>query len=108
MDTLENISQVVERRRQLAVSGARSAVAKLKAMGVETSVFGSLASGGFSQHSDIDLLVTKCPQHLKYAIEGIVEDSLEGFRFDVVYLDEIPVSKRNRFLKEAMDAIQLR
>jgi predicted nucleotidyltransferase len=69
---------------------------------------GSLARGGFGPHSDIDFLVIACPRHLKYAIEGIVEDRLDGVPFDVVYLDEISEWKVPRFTEGAVDARHLR
>jgi predicted nucleotidyltransferase len=106
MVVAERGEDIAERRR-IASEGARSALEKLRALGVEARVFGSLASGGFSRFSDIDFLVTRCPHDLKYAIEGVVEDCLEGFHFDVVYLDELPAHKQKGFLKEAVDASQL-
>lgn len=95
-------------RRDLAIERARKACAVLAKMGVTAQVFGSLAKGEFGPSSDIDLLVTRYPPDLKYAIEGIVEDHLEGFRFDVVYSDEIPKRKLDRFMREAVDARDLR
>jgi hypothetical protein len=67
-----------------------------------------LASGRFGPRSDIDLLITQCPRHLKYAIEGTIEELLQGLPFDVVYLDEIPEHKLDRFVRGAVDARQLR
>lgn len=95
-------------QRNVAVERARRACAALDGMGVTARVFGSLAKGNFGPGSDIDLLVTRYPHRLKYAIEGVVEDYLEGIPFDVVYLDEVPKYKLDRFLKEAVDARDLR
>ena len=91
-----------------ATAAARSAADALAALGVTVLVTGSLARGGFAQHSDIDFLVTSCPRALKYAIEGMVEDILGGIRFDVIYLDEIPAWKAARFTEGAVDASHLR
>jgi len=77
-------------------------------MGVTARVIGSLASGRFGPKSDIDLLIVDCPRHLKFAIEGTIEEGLRGLPFDVVYLDEVPEHKLDRFLKGAVDARQLR
>jgi predicted nucleotidyltransferase len=77
-------------------------------MGVVTRVVGSLAGGRFGPDSDIDFLVIHCPRHLKYAIEGHVEDWLGGFPFDVIYLDEVPHHKLERFTREAVSAGDLR
>ena len=95
-------------RRSLAVSHACAASEALAELGVDVKVIGSLANGRFGQSSDIDFLVLECPRHLKYGIEGIVEDCLQGFRFDVIYLDDIPPHKRGRFSREAVCARHLR
>ena len=95
-------------RRSLAISRARSATAALAKLGVKARIIGSLASGRFRPGSDIDFLIVECPRRLKYGIEGIVEDCLEGLRFDVLYLDEIPARKLARLTKEAVDAGDLR
>jgi predicted nucleotidyltransferase len=93
----------LEVRRTRALSGARSAIAALRERGVTALITGSLADGTFGERSDIDLLVTACPRSLKYTIEGLVEDCLPGFHFDLVYLDEIPTPKRASFLGKARD-----
>lgn len=99
---------VAEARRRKAILGARAAIATLGEAGVSALVTGSLARGRFGRHSDVDLLVTACPRALKYAIESLVEDALEGLPFDVIYLDEIPQSRRARFTSGALDARDLR
>lgn len=76
-------------------------------MGVEARIFGSLAMGIFSSRSDVDFLVVSCPTELKYTIEGRVEDLMGDLPFDVVYLDEIPVSRRERFTRHAVEASRL-
>ena len=93
--------------RRRAVQSAQAATAALTALGVRATVTGSLARGEFGLHSDIDLLVTACPRHLKYAIEGVVEDVLGGLPFDVIYLDELPAWKLARFTADAVEASQL-
>lgn len=80
----------------------------LESLGVSARVIGSLANGTFGKSSDIDFLILDCPQHLKYGIEGRVEDELGGHPFDVVYLDEVPDRKAERFLREAVHARDLR
>jgi predicted nucleotidyltransferase len=76
--------------------------------GVEARVIGSLARGDFLLHSDIDLLILRCPDELRYRIEGLVEDSLEGMPFDVVYLDEVAPDSRAAILSPSLDASDLR
>jgi predicted nucleotidyltransferase len=98
----------VRKRARKAVTCAQAATEALSSLGVRVLVTGSLARGGFGPHSDIDLLVIDCPRSLKYAIEGIVEDHLEGLPFDVIYLDELPERKLASFTKGAVHASQLR
>ena len=95
-------------RRRTAIRGAQAAVAELARLDVHALVTGSLARGGFDAGSDVDLLVTECPRHLKYAIEAKVEDAVGGLRFDVVYLDELSPLKAARFTAGACDAAELR
>lgn len=95
-------------RHAEALRRVRDACRKLDSSGVTAQVIGSLATGEFGSASDVDILITRCPQHLKYALEGMVEDCLGELRFDVVYLDEVPVARRGGILKEAVDARNLR
>lgn len=95
-------------RRTLAVARAREAAAALAKLGIEARIVGSLASGRFRAASDIDFLIVACPRHLKYGIEGIVEECLGGLPFDVIYLDEVPTRKLDRLIREAVDARGLR
>jgi Nucleotidyltransferase domain len=73
-------------------------------MGADVLVIGSLATGQFGADSDIDLLVTKLPRDLKYAIEGIVKDCLGDLPFDVIYLDEVPADRVEKMLAAAVPA----
>lgn len=95
-------------RRAVAVARVHAACDLLAERGVTARVVGSLAGGRFGSGSDIDLLVTDCPRDQKYAIEGLVEDCLAGFRFDVVYLDEVPAHKVERLVRDTVDARDLR
>jgi predicted nucleotidyltransferase len=91
-----------------ARSAARRAIERLRERGVAARLVGSLARGDFLPHSDVDLLIVACPPGLRYGIEGLVEESLEGGPFDVIYLDEVPPERRARLLAEAVDASDLR
>jgi len=102
------LSMRLDDRRDRAISGARAAVSALAALGVTVVITGSLVRNTFGPHAEVDFLITACPHHLKYAIEGMVEDALGGLPFDVVYLDEIPAWKVARFTEGAVDASDLR
>ncbi|WP_404382642.1 nucleotidyltransferase domain-containing protein [Caenispirillum salinarum] len=57
-------------------------------MGIETRVFGSLASGRFGVASDIDLAVT-CPRDRKCTIESHAQEIAGDIPVEVVCLDEL-------------------
>lgn len=97
----------IRERYRVLVPRVRQACAALAEMGVTARVFGSLADGRFDLNSDVDLLITECPRHLKYAIEGIVEDCLGGIPFDAVYLDEIRPHRVERFTRHAVESKDL-
>ena len=103
-DTLDRSAD----RRTRAINGARAAIRALARQGVSARVTGSLATGRFGPGSDVDLLVTDCPRALKYTIESLVEDCLDGIPFDVIYLDEVPAPKGAHILSIAVDASDLR
>ena len=98
MDGVEVI-ETVEQRRAPAGAGARAANEELEAKGVRALIFGSLAKGTFGRWSDVDIMVTRCPDDLRYAIEGIVEDHLLDIPFDVVYVDEVATWRLPRMLQ---------
>ena len=87
---------------------AGRAICRLAERGVEARVIGSLARGDFLPHSDVDLLILRCPDDLRYRIEGLVEETLEGLPFDVVYLDEVAPERRTAIQSRALDASDLR
>lgn len=63
---------------------------QLAKLGVEAKLVGSLVLDKFAAGSNVDFLILKCPQHLKYKLESHVEDLMGDIRFDVVYADETP------------------
>ncbi len=100
MDEVEvEVVETVEERRARAIAGARAAIEALEAQGVRALVFGSLAKGTFGRWSDVDIMVTRCPDNLRYAIEGTVEDHLRDIPFDVVYVDEVATWRLPRMLQ---------
>ncbi len=102
LDSPISITSDVRRRR--AVDRARAAVDMMKEKGISAMVIGSLAKGKFGPESDIDFLVTSCPRKYKYAIEAEVEDILGDLPFDLIYLEEIPADRVERFTSGAVDA----
>lgn len=90
-----------------AICKAITVTETMASMNVETLVIGSLAEGRFQEHSDLDFLVRSCPRNLIYAIEGKIEDIAHPFKFDVVYENEIPAHRLDRFIRHAIDAREL-
>lgn len=97
----------LEERIADAISKAITVTDTMASMDVEILVIGSLAEGRFNEHSDIDFLVRRCPRNLIYAIEGKIEDIVHPFKFDVVYENEIPAHRLERFTRYAVDAREL-
>jgi predicted nucleotidyltransferase len=87
---------------------AARALRRLAERGVEARLIGSLARGDFLLHSDVDLLVLRCPAELRHGIEELVEETLEGLPFDVVYLDELAPARRAVLERESLRASDLR
>lgn len=106
MDDVE-VTETIDQRRARAIAGARAAIELLEAKGVRALVFGSLAKGTFGRWSDVDIMVTRCPDNLRYAIEGIVEDCLRDIPFDVVYVDEVKTWRLARMLPGVRDVRDL-
>ena len=77
------------RRAETSVR-AQSVLQFLAKRGIQARIIGSLAEGRFTIHSDVDFLITHLPDpHLRYAIEGDIEDMMGPIPFDVVYQDEV-------------------
>ena len=109
MPTLEEILAARTRARtEKARSRALRALQALERLGVDARLVGSLARGEHRLHSDVDILILRCPDELRYRIESIVEDELGGLPFDVVYLDEVVPAKRVKLQREAIGASDIR
>lgn len=89
-------------RKTAAAQAASRAIERLRERGVEATLVGSLKTGGFDMHSDIDILVTKCPRELVYGVETELEDIMNGLPFDVVYLELLPAAQREKWLEHAL------
>ena len=76
-------------RRAQATQRAGEVLRQLHSMGVEAAVFGSLVTGHFKLHSDVDFLVRRVPSTLKYRLEGIVDRIMGDIPFSLVYEEEV-------------------
>lgn len=109
---MPTLDELLTRHTQERAAKARTAAARalraLGRLGVEARLIGSLARGDHRLHSDIDILIVRCPDELRYRIEGLVEDALGGLPFDVVYLDEVAPARRAVLEREGLRASDLR
>ena len=81
--------QAIRRRRQ-ALECARRVLSRFREHGVEGHVVGSLATGRFMAHSDIDFLVTRCPRNIdRLSLEAEVEQLCGAMPYPVIFLDEV-------------------
>ena len=109
MPTLDDILAArTKARTEQARKSAVRALQALERVGVEARLIGSLARGDHRLHSDVDILIVRCPDELRYRIESIVEDELGGLPFDVVYLDEVAPANRPKLQREALVASDIR
>ena len=95
-------------RERDALAAAAEALRRLRSRGVRAGVFGSLATGRFGLHSDVDFIVVECPAALRYRIETDVEACMQAIAFDVVYADEMREPRRTRALAGMRDESALR
>ena len=106
LDALRETRRLV--REQTARGAALEALRSLRSRGVHAGVFGSLATGRFGLHSDVDFIVLECPQALRYRIETDIEEHMRGIPFDVAYADELREPWRSRALATLRDESALR
>jgi predicted nucleotidyltransferase len=107
--TLDALREARRRARERAArASALSVLRHLRTRGVRAGVFGSLATGRFGLHSDVDFIVLECPPSLRYRIETDVEERMQGIPFDVAYADEMREPWRSRALAALRDESALR
>ncbi len=110
--TYPSLDALREARRRAREQAARAAAIEtlrcLRRRGVRAGVFGSLATGRFGLHSDVDFVVLECPPSLRYRIETDVEHCMQGIPFDVAYADEMSEAWRSRALAAMRDESALR
>ena len=76
-------------RLNAATAHSGQVIGTFAAQGVTARVVGSLSTGRFALHSDVDFLVEICLRRLKYSIESDVESIMLDIPFDVLYHDEM-------------------
>ncbi len=87
--------------RQAEKKAQRIAEVLLKNYGVsKVYLFGSLAWGGFTRDSDIDLAVVGLPEELFLEVYGVAEDMAAPLKVDLVLLETAEPSLKERALRE--------
>jgi len=74
-------------RRARALALAQAILRLLAARGMRARVAGSLAKGTFRADSDVDFLIEKRGRVPPRDVIGIIESSMKGFPFDVIFSD---------------------
>ncbi len=103
----EVVSPEIAAFHERAVAACRQATEALSHIGVQALITGSFAREKFAHYSEIDLLITSCPRHLKYAIEGIIADVLDDIPFRTIYLEDMPASRIDRLTGSSVSAADL-
>jgi len=86
------LSSRLAARKAKAIAHAQLAVEHLKTEGVEAFVIGSLASGQFMNHSDVDFFVnTTLNAHERARAEVLVRRAMDrsGLGYDIIYADDV-------------------
>ncbi len=73
--------------KQTAVRLAAATLRKLRKVGVSACVVGSLAKDKFRAGSDVDYLIEDRGGLAESRITGLIEASMDGFPFDVIYAE---------------------
>jgi len=74
-------------RRKTALALARATLRALRKRGVSARIAGSLAKGGFRATSDVDYLIEDRGRLPESQIVEVIEASMKGFPFDVVFAE---------------------
>ena len=105
------IETVLERRtdqkKAVAVERSLAALSALERAGIAAWIVGSLVKGGFSFHSDVDVLVQCSPEEELRAFK-IVEAAMHGFPFHLIPTCNLDEEALSSFFKEAVDASGVR
>ena len=91
-----------KRRRELGISRYNNAYQRLRLAvdflykngAVAVYLFGSITNpAGFTEHSDIDIAVRGISANRRLEEEGKLEDLLDNFEYDILFLEEDGIRK---------------
>jgi predicted nucleotidyltransferase len=92
-------------RREAALRALRRADDLVRAAGGRIVVFGSLAEGGFHEHSDLDLVLFGVPSDRDLDLAAAIDTrlSLAGFEVDVIPERLLQPSLRDRVMRHGRE-----
>ncbi|MFG6573529.1 nucleotidyltransferase domain-containing protein [Sulfitobacter sp. 1A13353] len=96
-------SDIIQRRaadrRKKALVALGSIKSELEALGLESTLFGSLAKGGFMNHSDIDLMVRLGDSGMsRSAVERIVNRASPDIPVDLFFEEDLTEADLKTFV----------
>ena len=86
-------------RREVALAAWYAIKSELEAVGLELTLFGSLAKGGFSTHSDIDVIVQLGDSGIsRSAVDRMVRSVSGDIPVDLLFVEDLTQSDLKTFL----------
>ena len=86
-------------RREVALAAWHAIKSELEALGLELTLFGSLAKGGFSAHSDIDVIVQLGDSGIsRSAVDRMVRSVSGDIPVDLFFVEDLTQSDLKTFL----------
>ena len=80
-------------RREVALAAWHAIKSELEALGLELTLFGSLAKGGFSTHSDIDVIVKLGDSGIsRSAVDRMIRKVSRDIPVDLLFLEDLTQS----------------
>ena len=86
-------------RREVALAAWHAIKSELEAVGLELTLFGSLAKGGFSTHSDIDVIVKLGDSGIsRSAVDRMIRKVSRDIPVDLLFVEDLTHSDLKTFL----------
>lgn len=86
-------------RREVALAAWHAIKAELEGVGLELTLFGSLAKGGFSTHSDIDVIVKLGDSGIsRSAVDRMIRKVSRDIPVDLLFVEDLTQSDLKTFL----------
>ena len=87
-------------RREVALAAWHAIKSELEAVGLELTLFGSLAKGGFSTHYDIDVIVKLGDSGIsRSAVDRMIRKVSRDIPVDPLFVEDLTQSDLKTFLR---------